>query len=125
MRKLLVLSGLVITILTLTATSTVQAKNYDYVKSGLLCIHSYEGSWTDPNPPYWGGLQMDMNFQNAYGYRIIGKNHPAWRHKESFVAKWGTADHWPVWAQIAAGRHGYYARGWSPWPNTARACGLI
>src|SRR5947209_894047 len=22
------------------------------------CIHHYEGSWTDPNAPYWGGLQM-------------------------------------------------------------------
>src|SRR5205807_2977134 len=23
-----------------------------------LCIHHYEGAWTDPNPPYYGGLQM-------------------------------------------------------------------
>ena len=28
-------------------------------KSQWLCIHGYEGSWTDPNSPYYGGLQMD------------------------------------------------------------------
>src|SRR4051812_48418992 len=31
----------------------------DPVRSGLLCIHTGEGSWTDPGAPYWGGLQMD------------------------------------------------------------------
>ena len=29
-------------------------------KSQWLCIHGYEGSWTDPNSPYYGGLQMDL-----------------------------------------------------------------
>src|SRR5215471_18639237 len=32
-----------------------------------MCIHRYEGSWTDPNAPFWGGLQMDESFQKAYG----------------------------------------------------------
>ena len=27
-----------------------------------MCIHRYEGSWNDPNGPYYGGLQMDMSF---------------------------------------------------------------
>ena len=30
-------------------------------KSQWLCIHGYEGSWTDPNSPYYGGLQMDSS----------------------------------------------------------------
>lgn len=82
-----------------------------------MCIHSYEGSWTDPNPPYWGGLQMDYGFQATYG--------------GEFLARWGTADRWPVWAQITAARRardgyaGYGARGYWPWANTARLCGLL
>ncbi len=35
-----------------------QAKNPPH-KRQWLCIHHYEGSWTDPNAPYYGGLQMD------------------------------------------------------------------
>ena len=32
-------------------------------KRQWLCIHRYEGSWRDPNAPYYGGLQMDLEFQ--------------------------------------------------------------
>jgi hypothetical protein len=81
------------------------------VIAGLMCIHSYEGSWSDPDAPYWGGLQMDYNFQDAYGHE--------------FLRRWGTADHWPVWAQLQAGTRAYNSRGWGPWPNTARYCGLM
>lgn len=81
------------------------------VIGGLLCIHSHEGSWSDPGSPYWGGLQMDYSFQSTYG--------------PEFLNKWGTADNWPVWAQLKAGVRGYHARGWSPWYNTAHMCGLI
>jgi len=94
---------------TMVASSSAQAKD-DWITNGLLCIHRYEGSWSDPNAPYYGGLQMDYNFMKAYG--------------GAFLARWGTADHWPVWAQLQAGRNGYMARGWSPWPNTRRYCGL-
>jgi hypothetical protein len=80
------------------------------VLAGLLCIHHYEGSWTDPGAPYYGGLQMDWSFMATYG--------------GEFLAAWGTADHWPVWVQLVVGMRGYFARGWSPWPNTSRACGL-
>jgi hypothetical protein len=81
------------------------------VTSGLLCIHRYEGSWTDPNPPYFGGLQQDRSFMNTYA--------PA------MVRRYGTADHWPAEAQLAAGVLAYYdARGFGPWPNTSRMCGL-
>ena len=54
-------------------------------KFAWLCIHRHEGAWNDPNPPYYGGLQMDISFQRAY-------------------------------------RSG---RGFYPWPNTARYCGLL
>lgn len=80
------------------------------------CIHRHEGSWNDHGAPYWGGLQMDYGFQMTYG--------------REFLRRWGTADHWPVWAQIVAARrardgyHGYRARGYSPW-STARRCGLM
>ena len=91
----------------------------DSVTRGLLCIHHYEGSWTDPNGPYYGGLQEDLKFQAAYGWiKIHGT-------VINFTTLWGTADHWPIWAQLQAGRNGYKSRGWWPWPNTARYCGLL
>jgi hypothetical protein len=76
------------------------------------CIHRYEGRWDDPNPPYYGGLQMDMSFQRKYGAYLLRKR--------------GTADHWTpheqMWVAERALRAG---RGFYPWPNTARACGLL
>jgi hypothetical protein len=81
------------------------------------CIHAHEGSWSDPGAPHWGGLQMDMGFQATYG--------------AEFLRRWGTADRWPVWAQLLAaerafhGYGGYGPRGFGPWPWTARACGLL
>jgi hypothetical protein len=113
LRKLLALSLLVLlnTLAALEATSTAQARMSHYVRNGLLCIHSHEASWYDHGWPYWGGLQMDRNFMKAYGRK--------------FYYRWGTADHWPIWAQLQAGARGYHARGWNPWPNTARLCGLM
>ena len=81
-------------------------------KSAWLCIHHYEGSWRDPNPPYYGGLQMDVHFQRTYAPAL-------------FRAK-GTADHWtPLEQMWAAERAHHSGRGFYPWPNTARFCGLI
>jgi hypothetical protein len=78
--------------------------------AGWLCIHHYEGSWTDAGGPYWGGLQMDLSFQATYGGWLL-------RHR-------GTADHWSpleqIWVAVRASR----VRGFSPWPNTARFCGM-
>jgi hypothetical protein len=76
-----------------------------------MCIHRYEGSWTDPGSPYWGGLQMDEGFQKAYGYEL-------YRSK-------GTADHWTPLEQMWVAERAYRTRGFWPWPNTARWCGLI
>jgi len=81
-------------------------------KNAWLCIHRYEGSWSDPNPPYYGGLQMDLGFQRTYGGALLSQK--------------GTADHWTpleqMWVAERARRAG---RGFYPWPNTARYCGLI
>jgi hypothetical protein len=76
-----------------------------------LCIHRGEGSWSDPNPPFYGGLQMDYGFQATYGRGLL-------RVK-------GTADHWTPLEQMWVAERAYRARGFYPWPNTARACGLI
>lgn len=77
-----------------------------------LCIHHYEGAWNDPNAPYYGGLQMDWSFMQAYGPTLL-------RHK-------GTADHWTPLEQIWVAERAFESgRGFYPWPNTARWCGLL
>jgi hypothetical protein len=80
-------------------------------RSQWLCIHRYEGSWTEPNAPYYGGLQMDEEFQQTYG-------------RELYRAK-GTADHWSPLEQMWVAERAYRTRGFWPWPNTARFCGLL
>jgi hypothetical protein len=76
-----------------------------------LCIHNNEASWTDPDAPYYGGLQMDREFQATYGPALL-------RSK-------GTADHWTPLEQMWVAERAYRARGFWPWPNTARYCGLL
>lgn len=82
------------------------------VTSDWACIHRYEGAWdANTGNGYYGGLQMNLVFQRSYG--------------PEFMARWGTADNWPVWAQVIAANRAKKVRGYSPWPNTARACGLL
>jgi hypothetical protein len=82
------------------------------LESSFMCIHAYEGAWNDPSAPYYGGMQMDLSFQRAYG--------------REFLNAWGTADHWPVSVQLAVAMRAYLSgRGFYPWPNTARYCNLI
>jgi hypothetical protein len=79
---------------------------------GWLCIHRYEGSWTDSGGPYYGGLQMDLSFQRRYGAHLLARK--------------GTANYWTPLEQMWAAERAFRAgRGYYPWPNTARACGLI
>jgi hypothetical protein len=81
------------------------------LEAAFLCIHSGEGAWTDPNAPYYGGLQMDYEFQHTYG--------------PEFLKAWGTADHWPASVQMTVAMRAYLSgRGFAPWPVTSRACGL-
>lgn len=75
------------------------------------CIHRGEGSWTDPNGDYYGGLQMNIEFQQTYGGRLL-------RQK-------GTADHWTPLEQMWVAERAYRTRGFWPWLKTARACGYL
>ncbi len=80
--------------------------------SAWMCIHRYEGSWTDTGAPFYGGLQMDWSFMSSYGGELL-------RSK-------GTADRWTPLEQMWVAEKAYSSgRGFYPWPNTARACGLI
>jgi hypothetical protein len=80
--------------------------------AGWLCIHRYEGAWTDGGGPYYGGLQMDLGFQRTYGARLLRRK--------------GTADNWsPLEQMWVAERAHHSGRGYYAWPNTARYCGLI
>lgn len=84
-----------------------------WLTNDLICIHGYEGAWNaNTGNGYFGGLQMDDAFMRHYG--------------AAYLQRWGTADRWPAWAQIAAAARAYRSgRGFWPWPNTARACGLL
>jgi hypothetical protein len=76
-----------------------------------LCIHRHEGSWTDASAPYYGGLQMDLEFQSTYGRELLRRK--------------GTADHWTRLEQMWVAERAHRTRGFWPWPNTARYCGLL
>jgi hypothetical protein len=77
-----------------------------------LCINRFEGPWSDPNAPYYGGLQMDLQFQRTYAPELL-------RQK-------GTADKWTAIEQIWVAERAYRAgRGFTPWSSTARYCGLL
>ena len=76
-----------------------------------MCIHHYEGAWNDVGGPYWGGLQMSLSFQQRYG---------GWLYRAK-----GTADHWTPLEQMWTAEKALKSRGFWPWPNTARLCGLI
>jgi hypothetical protein len=81
-------------------------------RAAWLCIHRYEGSWTDPGAPYYGGLQMDWGFMRTYG---------GW-----LLARRGTANRWSAPAQMWVAEQALQrGRGFYPWPNSARMCGLI
>jgi len=94
------------------ALSSSASMSPESLRAAFLCIHSHEAPWDDPNPPYYGGLQMDAEFERMYG--------------PEFVRSWGHANNWPAEVQLVVGYRAYFSgRGFHPWPNTARACGLI
>jgi hypothetical protein len=79
--------------------------------AAFMCIHRYEGSWTDSGGPYYGGLQMNLGFQRVYAPWLVRRK--------------GTADRWTPLEQIWTAEKARRSRGFWPWPNTARSCGLI
>lgn len=78
-----------------------------------VCIHNHEGAWNDAGDPYWGGLQMDRGFMLAYGRDMIA------RHRGGLANTWTPAE------QIVVAERAYASRGFAPWPNTARSCGVL
>jgi hypothetical protein len=81
-------------------------------RRGWLCIHRFEGRWSDSGDPYWGGLQMDRGFMSAYAPRIL--------LRRGWADRWSSLEQ--MWVAERAHRSG---RGYGPWPNTARLCGLL
>jgi hypothetical protein len=75
-----------------------------------LCIHSHEGSWTDPGAPYYGGLQFGYKEWQRFGKPYTG------------VETANLAS--PIQQMWAAERY-WRLSGFYPWPNTARMCGLL
>jgi hypothetical protein len=86
-------------------------------RNGWLCIHRHErdpaqGWATRTGNGFYGGLQMDLSFQRAYGPDLLRRK--------------GTADRWTPYEQMWVAERAYRSgRGYYPWPNTARACGLL
>jgi hypothetical protein len=81
------------------------------------CIQLHEaknvGGWAaQTGNGYYGGLQLSLQFQRIYAPDLV-------RVK-------GTADRWTaleqMWVAERAHRDGW---GFTPWPNTARACNLL
>lgn len=102
--------------------------------SAWNCIYSYEsgpefGGWAAATGNgYYGGLQMDIAFQRAHGLDLYSKKGTAnrWTAYEQMVvaerARRGVRTSW------SNGRVVFWqdkARGYHPWPNTARYCGLL
>jgi len=98
------------------AAARRQAQNPPH-RDEWMCIHRYERSpaqgWaTRTGNGYYGGLQMDLDFQRAYGPELLRRK--------------GTANNWTPAEQMWVAERAYKSgRGFSPWPNTARYCGLI
>jgi hypothetical protein len=84
-----------------------------WLVQAFLCIHQHEAQTWDTNTGngYFGGLQFDLTFQRTYGRRLL-------------QAK-GTADNWTPSEQLAVAITAYRSRGFHPWPQTARMCGLL
>jgi hypothetical protein len=96
-----------------TISTRIAAVGSHPLERAFLCIKSFEGAWrSNTGNGYYGGMQMDLGFQRSYG--------------SEFLRAWGTADNWPVSVQLAVAMRAYLSgRGFYPWPNTARYCGLI
>ena len=83
-----------------------------WLERAFMCVHAGEGAWSaNTGNGYQGGLQMDYSFQRTYA---------PWA-----LRAFGTANRWPASVQVSAAIQAWTQRGFRPWPNTARACGLL
>jgi hypothetical protein len=86
-------------------------------RAAWMCIHRHErhtaqGWATRTGNGYYGGLQMDISFQRTYAPELLRRK--------------GTANNWTSYEQMWVAWRAYKSgRGFYPWPNTARSCGLI
>src|SRR4029453_7842803 len=71
-------------------------------KTGWLCIHRYEGRWSDSDDPYWGGLQMDRGFLQSYAPGVL--------LRRGWANRWTALEQ--MWVAERAHRSG---RGYWPW----------
>ena len=79
-----------------------------------MCIagHESHATWdASTGNGYYGGLQMDRDFQRTYSPRLYASK--------------GTADNWTAEEQMLTAERALPSRGFTPWPNTARMCGLL
>lgn len=73
-------------------------------------MHHYEGAWNaNTGNGYTGGMQFDTGTWLGNGGGVYAP--------EAYLA----TPH----DQLVVAYHTWQARGWQPWPTTARMCGLI
>jgi hypothetical protein len=72
----------------------------------------HHGKWAaNTGNGYYGGLQMDLSFQRTYGGNLLATK--------------GTANNWTMLEQMWAAERAYSSgRGFGPWPNTRKSCGI-
>jgi hypothetical protein len=88
-----------------------------WLTQAFMCIQRHEtgAAWTggwraNTGNGYYGGLQMDWNFMSAYG--------------PVYLRRYGPAHNWSPSMQIEVAARAWRTRGFNPWPNTRRMCGL-
>lgn len=80
-----------------------------WLVNAFMCIHRYEGDWTaNTGNGYEGGLQFGRSEWQTYGGQYAAHAYEASPSQ-----------------QIAAAIAYHQVSGFRPWPNTARACGLL
>jgi len=77
-----------------------------------VCIHRHEAAWNDRGDPYWGRCRWIADHARLRP-RHIRRHHG------------GLADTWTPAEQIVVAERAYSTRGFAPWPQTARSCGLV
>lgn len=100
-------------LLAVTGTASGHSTNYWawYARWDTQCVVNHEGGWKSVNRAgYYGRFQMDVSFQTETSF---GK----WAFR-----RWGTANHWPHWAQVKHAYEVWRYSGWSRWPTYARYC---
>jgi len=101
----------VLVVINLASTAEAATRTPNWIKQALICIHEHEGAWNaNTGNGYYGGLQMDWSFMRAYG--------------PEYLRRWGPAHNWPAGVQIEVAARAWQTRGFGPWPNTRRMCGV-